>query len=270
MPASAGPSAPTPAEIWSAGDYADVCDRMIPELGARLVELTGVGAGEAVLDVACGTGNVALPGAGAGAAVSALDITPALLEVGAARAAAADLLVAWVQGDAETMPFEDAAFDRVLSCVGAQFCGDQEKTASELARVCRRGGRLGLIAWTSTGLIGQVLGAVGRAGGGATPGGPSPLDWGREERLEELFAGRSGSIVATREQVEMPAPSAAAWVDYMATAYGPLLSVRERLEPAGAWSPLRRELIEVAIAHDAGAAAGFRGHAEYLAAVIEW
>jgi ubiquinone/menaquinone biosynthesis C-methylase UbiE len=173
-----------------------------------------------------------------------------------------------VHGDAEAMPFGPASFDAVLSCVGAQFCANQEATAGELARVCRRGGRLGLIAWTPSGLIGQVLAAVGRAGGGA--GGPSPLDWGREERLEELFAGRSGSIAATREQVEMPAPSAAAWVDYMATAYGPLLRVRTELERSDAWSPLRRELIEVASAHDAAEGAGFRGRAEYLAAVIEW
>lgn len=259
-----------PAEVWSSGDYADVCDRMIPGLGARLVELAGVGLGQAVLDVACGTGNAALPAAGAGAAVTALDITPALLQAGAARAAAADLPVTWVQGDATALPFEDAGFDRVLSCVGAQFCGDQEATAGELRRVCRRGGRIGLIAWTPAGMIGQVLAAVGRATGTARAGGPSPLDWGREERLAELFAGRSGDIAATREQVEMPATSAAAWVDYMADAYGPLLRARVALEPSGAWSPLRAELIEVARAHDAGDGEAFRGRAEYLATVIDW
>ncbi|MBS1880434.1 MAG: SAM-dependent methyltransferase, partial [Actinobacteria bacterium] len=76
---------PSPAEVWSSGDYADVCERMIPELGARLAELAGVGPGQAVLDVASGTGNAALPAAAAGAAVTALDITPELLRVGAAR-----------------------------------------------------------------------------------------------------------------------------------------------------------------------------------------
>lgn len=258
-----------PAAVWASGDYADVCERMIPGLGARLVELSGAGAGEAVLDVACGTGNAALPAAAAGAAVTALDITPELLRAGAERAAAAGLRVAWVHGDATALPFEADGFDRVLSCVGAQFCGDQEATASELARVCRRGGRIGLIAWTPAGLIGQVLAAVGRARGAAAPA-PSPLDWGREERLEELFAGRSGNIAATREEVEMPAPSAAAWVDYMAAFYGPLLKARAGLEPAGAWRPLRQELIEIASAHDGGGDEGFRGRAEYLAATIEW
>lgn len=132
---------PGPAEVWSSGDYIDVCDRMIPGLGARLVELAGAGAGQAVLDVACGTGNTALPAAGAGAAVTALDITPALLRAGAARSAAAELPVTWVQGDATALPFEATTFDRVLSCVGAQFCGDQEATAGELRRVCPCGPR---------------------------------------------------------------------------------------------------------------------------------
>ena len=259
-----------PAEVWSNGDYADVCDRMIPTLGGRLVELAGVGAGEEVLDVACGTGNAALPASAAGAAVTALDTTPELLQVGTARAEADGLRVGWVHGDAEAMPFDAAGFDRVLSCVGVQFCADQAAAARELARVCRRGGRIGLISWTPTGVIGRVLAAVGRATGSATPGAPSPLDWGREERLAELFADRSGSIDAAREEVEMPAPSAAAWVDYMAEAYGPLLRARAALEPGGAWSPLRRELIEVATAHDAGDGDGFHGRAEYLAAVIEW
>jgi SAM-dependent methyltransferase len=267
---STSQSPPDPAEVWASGDYADVCDRMIPRLGVRLVELAEVGAGQAVLDVACGTGNAALPAAATGAAVTALDITPALLQAGAARAAADNLGVTWVQGDATALPFDAATFDRVLSCVGAQFCGDQEATAGELRRICRRGGRIGLIAWTPEGMIGQVLAAVGRATGAARPGGPSPLDWGREERLAELFAERSGDIAAAREQVEMPASSAAAWVHYMADAYGPLLRAKVALGPSGAWPPLRAELIEVARAHDAGGGEGFRGRAEYLAAVIEW
>jgi ubiquinone/menaquinone biosynthesis C-methylase UbiE len=220
--------------------------------------------------VACGTGNAALPAAAAGAAVTGLDITPALLRAGAERAAAANLEVAWVRGDATAMPFEGGGFDRVLSCVGVQFCGDQEATASELARVCRRGGTIALIAWTPEGMIGEVLAAVGRATAGAGPNGRSPLDWGREERLAELFPGRSDGIEAAREQVWMQAPSAAAWVDYMADAYGPLLRARAALEPTGAWSPLRGELVEIATVHDAGEGEGFRGGAEYLSAVIDW
>lgn len=267
MSSEAGPNAPTPAEVWSTGDYAGVCDRMIPALGARLVELAAVGEGEDVLDVAAGTGNAALPAAGRGAAVTALDITAALIEVGAARAAAASLDIDWVHGDAEAMPFGDARFDCVLSCVGVQFCADQAKAAAELRRVCRPGGRIVLISWTAEGMIGTVLAAVGRATGAAPT--PGPLAWGSERRLEELFAIGAGPIATTRERIAMPARSPAAWVDFMANAYGPLLRARIGLQRSDSWEPLRQELIDLAAAHDAGVPGRFEGEAEYLAAVIE-
>lgn len=261
---------PDPAEIWSSGDYAAVCDRMIPALGARLVEVAGVGAGEVVLDVACGTGNAALPAAVTGAVVTALDIAPKLLRVGAARAAADGVHVTWVHGDAGAMPFDAEVFDCVLSCVGIPFCADQDAASREVMRVCRRAGRIGLVAWTPEGVIGQVLAAVGRAAGAPSPGAASPLDWGREDYLEAAFAGRSGSIRALREQVDMPAESASEWVDYMAGAYGPLLRARNGLESTGAWSLLRQELIGIVAAHESGAGGGFWVGAEYLAAIIEW
>lgn len=189
MNASPQQTGPAPAEVWSTGDYADVCDRMIPGLGARLVELADVQAGDEVLDVATGSGNAALPAARAGATVTALDITPTLLEIGSRRASAARLEVDWVLGDAQALPFADANFDRVLSCVGVQFCADHEAAASELVRVCRPGGRIALIAWTREGFIGQVLAAVATATRGAASG-RSPLDWGSEASVTDLFAAR--------------------------------------------------------------------------------
>ncbi|MBS1881803.1 MAG: methyltransferase domain-containing protein [Actinobacteria bacterium] len=265
MPGQTDPSTPTPAQIWAAGDYADVCERMIPGLGARLVELAGVRADEAVLDVAAGTGNAALPAARRGAAVTALDITPALLEAGAERAAAAGLELSWVHGDARALPFATASFDRVLSCVGVQFCADRAAAAAELLRVCRPGGRVALIAWTPEGFIGQVLAAVSRARGAA---GPSPLEWGRESVVEELF-GDAAEVSTSRAQVEMAAESAAAWVDYMAAAYGPLLIARLALRERGAWEPLREQLCEIAARNDGGGEGAFAASAEYLCALIE-
>jgi SAM-dependent methyltransferase len=266
MSAPAQQTPPKPAEIWSTGDYADVCDRMIPDLGARLVDLAEVGAGADVLDVAAGSGNAALPAAGAGATVTALDITPALLDAGSQRAEALELRVAWVEGDAQAMPFADASFDRVLSCVGVQFCADQPAAAGELVRVCRPGGRIGLIAWTREGFIGQVLAAVGQATGG---GGPrSPLDWGSEDKLTELLGGRVTSALLQREHVDMPARSPEDWVDYMAQAYGPLARARAALDPGGRWEPLRARLSEIASAHDTGTGGAFSGRAEYLAAIF--
>ncbi len=262
-----GQAVPTPAEVWSTGDYADVCDRMIPGLGARLVELADVQVGDEVLDVAAGTGNAALPAATAGAIVTALDITPALLEIGSQRASAAGLDIEWVHGDAQALPFAEHSFDRVLSCVGVQFSGDHDAAASELLRVCRPGGHIGLIAWTREGFIGLVLTAVAKATGGARSQ-RSPLDWGSEEKLTELFGEHVADISFHREHVEMPADSPSAWVDYMATAYGPLARARATLEAHRAWDPLRARLAEIADAHTASDDPAFAGHAEYLTALL--
>lgn len=274
MSVSETQSTPSPADVWATGDYADVCDRMIPGLGARLVERAGVQAGQAVLDVATGTGNAALPAARTGARVTALDITPELLAAGSERAAAAGLSVEWVHGDAQAMPFGDARFDRVLSCVGVQFCGDQPAAAAELVRVCRPTGRIVLIAWTPEGFLGRVLATVARATGAA--GAPrSPLDWGSEAKLGELFGDRA-EIACEREHVDMPAETPDGWVDYMADTYGPLARARTALRAREAWEPVRGQLVEIARAHqvsgtpDVIRAGGHAGaiRAEYLIATI--
>lgn len=259
-------TAPSPAEVWATGDYAEACERMIPDLGARLVTAAPVGAGQDVLDVATGSGNAAVPAALAGATVTGLDITPALLAVAAQRATAADVDVDWVHGDAEALPFGDASFDRVLSCVGVQFCAHPDTAAAELVRVCRPGGRIALIAWTPEGFLGQVLAAVSRA----TGKGPQPasLDWGREQGVTELFAPHATDIEFHRDHVVMPSASAEAWVDYMATAYGPLVRARVALEQRTAWQPLRAQLIEIADAHDDAEPTAFAGRAEYLTTVL--
>lgn len=260
-------TATAPAEVWSTGDYADVCDRMIPDLGARLVEIAEVSAGDVVLDVATGSGNAALPAAMAGAIVTALDITPELLKIGSQRASAAGLDVEWVHGDAQALPFADVSFDRVLSCVGVQFCADHDAASSELVRVCRASGRVALIAWTREGFIGQVLAAVAKATGGAGST-RSPLDWGSEDNLIELFGEHVRDIAFHREHLEMPAESPSGWVDYMATAYGPLARARAMLQARGEWEPLRSRLSEIANAHNRGYGDTFVARAEYLTAVL--
>lgn len=258
---------PAPAEVWASGNYAEVCDRMIPRLGARLVELAGVRPGEAVIDVATGSGNAALPAARAGATVTALDITPTLLQTASERAAAAGLRIEWVHGDAQAMPFADGRFDTVLSCVGVQFCSDPSAAAAELVRVCRPGGRIALIAWTREGFIGHVLAAVGKATGGSGTG-RSPLDWGSEAGLKELFGAGVSAITSQREDVGMVAASSEDWVDYMAAAYGPLVRARALLQARGEWTALRAELVAIAGDHDTGDGDGFAAHAQYLATVV--
>lgn len=267
------PTAPTPPQIWSAGDYAKVSDRMIPELGARLVALAGIRSGERVLDAAAGVGNAALPAAQRGARVTALDITPELLDEGARRARAAGLELEWVQGDAQAQPFEDATFDCVLSCVGVQFCADPHAAAAELRRLCRPGGRIALISWTPGSFIGAVLGAVSSAMGGGSR--PAALGWGSPDTVSELLQARPDSSSFAVEQVTMPAASALDWVDFMATNYGPLVRARAALETRGEWERLHSELVRIADAHDSGAEAhnsetgdAFAGEAAYLAVVV--
>lgn len=262
-------SPPGPAEVWSTGNYADVCDTMIPTLGAQLVQLARVRAGEKVLDVAAGSGNATLPAAAIGARVTALDITPRLLDVGAERAARAGLEVTWVNGDAHALPFADAEFDCVLSCVGVQFCADAGAAARELLRTCRPGGRIALIAWTPEGFIGQILAAVSSATG-ASRSTSSPLTWGRESGVRELFANGACAIAFGRAHVEMPATSPSAWVDYMAGAYGPMVRARRALEQRDGWTPLREVLIGIAASHNVAAGdGGYCGRAEYLTALLD-
>jgi SAM-dependent methyltransferase len=208
-----------------------------------------------------------LPAARVGAKVTALDITPALLETGSRRASAAGMDVNWVLGDAQTLPFGEASFERVLSCVGVQFCADAGAAASELIRVCRVGGRIGLIAWTREGFVGQILAAVAAATGGASPA-RSPLDWGSETWVGETFGRHVTDIALQREHVEMSAPSPSDWVDYMAAAYGPLVMARSAREAVGEWEPLRSRLVGIAAAHNADSRESFRAPAEYLAAVL--
>jgi SAM-dependent methyltransferase len=141
--------------MWGLGDYPLVADTVIADLGAVLVEESGVRPGDHVLDVAAGSGNAAIPAARLGASVVANDLTPSLLEEGRSRAG--DLPVNWDEGDAEALPYADGSFDVVLSCLGVMFAPHHQAGADELVRVCRPGGTIGLLSWTPVGFIGQLF-----------------------------------------------------------------------------------------------------------------
>ena len=165
------------AELWSGGNYELVAARFA-EIHDVLVESLAPQPGESWLDVATGTGEVALRADRAGADVIGLDIAPRLLEL--ARSTSSE--VEWVEGDAQALPFADAAFDVVCSSFGLIFAPDQEAVADELARVCR--GRLGLTTWRPN----EGPHAIYSVFAGEEPAGPSADAWGREERLRELLA----------------------------------------------------------------------------------
>ncbi|MDX6568079.1 MAG: hypothetical protein QOH15_657 [Gaiellales bacterium] len=220
--------------IWAAGDYADVADRILPDLGALLVGAAGVRPGQRVLDVAAGAGNVAIAAAaGAGADVVALDVTPELLQAGRRVAARRGVTLDWVEGDAAQLPFRDASFDVVLSCVGVMFVPDHERAAAELVRVCRPGGTIGLLSWTPEGFIGELFRTMGQFAP-PPPGAQSPALWGRESYLLELFGDdvtgvESRSGIARNDSFGQPIE----YREYMKRMYGPTITAYRRVAESG-------------------------------------
>ena len=172
---------------WAAGDYAAVAE-MIDEAPPRdLFARVEVTPGLEVLDVATGTGNLAIRAAAAGAQVVGLDLTPELFATARRRAERHGVVVDWVEGDAEDLPFEDDSFDSVLSAFGVQFAPRHEVVAQELARVCRPGGRIGLVNWTPGGAIGDLFKIMGRYMPAPPDYASPPSLWGNEEHVRSLL-----------------------------------------------------------------------------------
>ncbi|SFA83141.1 2-polyprenyl-6-hydroxyphenyl methylase / 3-demethylubiquinone-9 3-methyltransferase [Amycolatopsis marina] len=176
--------------VWALGDYARVADDVLAGLGDRLVEACGIKARHRVLDVATGTGGAALPAAARGASVVASDLTPELLDAGRRRALERGLELEWVEADAEQLPFEDGEFDVVMSCIGAMFAPDHQRTADELLRVCKPGGTIGLINWAADGSIARFFEVFAPYAPPSPAGAQSPMLWGSAEHVELLFGNR--------------------------------------------------------------------------------
>jgi SAM-dependent methyltransferase len=216
--------------MWALGDYAAVATEVIAELGPTLVEAVAVEAGERLLDVATGSGNVALPAARVGARVTASDLTPELLEVGRRQSSAEGLEIAWETGDAEALPYADHTFDVTTSCVGVMFAPHHQPAADELVRVTRRGGRIGLIAWTPAGFIGQMFATMKPYAPPPPPGAsPAPL-WGDEGHVRGLLSDRVRDLRAGRRQLRVTHfATAEAFRDYFKINYGPTIAVYRSL-----------------------------------------
>jgi SAM-dependent methyltransferase len=206
---------------WSDGNYS-VIGSTLSLISELLVDSVDPDAGWRVLDVATGNGNAALAAARYGCDVTGVDYVPALLDDGRRRAQAEGLAVTFAEGDAEALPFPDASFDAVLSTLGVMFAPDQDKTASELLRVCRPGGRIGLANWTPDSFVGQMFKVIGRHVP-PPPGVRSPALWGTKERLGELLGEGVSSVQVTRRQFVFRYTSPQQWVEAFRTYYGPMV-----------------------------------------------
>jgi SAM-dependent methyltransferase len=229
---------------WAAGDFPAVARLTLWEVGPRIVAAVGVQPGEKTLDVACGTGNAAIRAAGAGAQVTGVDLTPELFDAARLEAVEAGVTVDWVQGDAEELPFEDEAFDVVLSTFGCMFAPRHAVAASEIARVLRPGGRIGITAWTPEGGMGSFFRTVGAYMPPPPPIAQPPALWGTEDHVRELFAESGIELEFRRETVEQAEfDSTDQAIDYLSTRFGPMIMAREMLTAAGRWDDLRADLI---------------------------
>ncbi|MBN9510020.1 MAG: class I SAM-dependent methyltransferase [Alphaproteobacteria bacterium] len=216
---------------WSSGDYA-IIGTTLQIVGESLCEALDLRAGQSVLDVAAGNGNVSLAAARRWCAVTATDYVPALLERARERARADRLDITFREADAEALPFADASFDAVVSTFGVMFTPDQAHAAAEMLRVCRSGGKIGLANWTPGGFIGQLFATVGRHVP-PPPGVRSPAQWGTAERLAELFPTGIGAIHTTPQEFVLRYRSPEHWLELFRTWYGPVLKAFAALPPAG-------------------------------------
>ncbi|HXY81790.1 MAG TPA: class I SAM-dependent methyltransferase [Gaiellaceae bacterium] len=228
---------------WAAGDFPEIAKRQLWEVGPRIVRAVGVGPAEDVLDVACGTGNAAIRAAQAGARVVGVDLTPELFDAGRRLADEAEVVIEWIQGDAEELPFEDESFDVVLSVFGCMFAPRHKVTARELARVLRPGGRLGITAWTPEGAMGTFGRTVAPYLPPPSPLAEPPVLWGSEAHVEGLFEGTGIELEFERDSVlPVPFESSDAAIEFLATKFGPMVMARQVAEASGRWRELRAEL----------------------------
>ena len=214
---------------WSSGDYATV-GTTLQIVGETLCEALDLRAGQKVLDVAAGNGNVTLAAARRWCEVVSTDYVPALLERGRERAAAERLAIEFREADAEALPFADASFDAVVSTFGVMFTADQDKAAAELVRVCKPGGKIGLANWTPDGFIGQLFKTIGKYM--PPPAGvKSPALWGTGARITEFFGAQASSIQLGQRDFVFRYRSAQHWLDVFKSYYGPLLKTFGALDP---------------------------------------
>ncbi len=249
---------------WSSGDFA-VIGTTLQIVGELLAEAVDVRADERVLDVAAGNGNATLAAARRFAQVTSTDYVPALLDKGRERASAEGLTVQFQVADAEALPFDDGSFDVVLSTFGAMFTPEHDRTAGEMLRVLRHGGRIGLANWTPEGFIGRLFKVIGAHV--APPAGlKSPALWGTEAHLAQLF-GAQAQIRCARRSFNFRYRSAAHWVQVFRDFYGPTHKAFGALDAKGQQA-LERDITALLEQMNTAGSASLVVPSEYLEVVI--
>jgi len=250
---------------WSSGDFGRI-GVTLQIVGETLCEAVDLRSTDRVLDVAAGNGNASLAAARRRADVVSTDYVPELLEQGLRRAEADGLAMTTRVADAEKLPFPDGSFDVVLSTFGVMFAPDQPRAASELLRVVRPGGRIGLANWTPDGFVGQLFKVVGRFV--PPPAGlSSPSLWGTRDRIDELLGAHAASEQVTRRTFVFRELSAESWIDSFRSYYGPVHKAFAALDAAGQQA-LHAALLELLASFDTGGGDGLVVPADYLEIVI--
>jgi SAM-dependent methyltransferase len=250
--------------IWDKGDYSHLSRRLEPAATA-LSDACAVSAGQEVLDVAAGDGNFALACAREGASVIASDFAPGMVRRGRARSEREGYAVEWVEADAEDLPFEDSRFDCVGSVFGAMIAPRPERVASELFRVVRPGGTVGLAAWVPHGMFAEFF-AIGRRFSPPAPGAARSEDWGDEAVVRERFAGLAGRVEFEHRTLTWTAPSPEALEVELVERAPTFAAAREGL-PREAFEELRRATLELLKRHNVAADGTLWIDAEYLISV---
>lgn len=249
---------------WASGDFA-IIGITLQIVGETLCEAVDLRANERVLDVACGNGNAALAAARRFARVTGSDYVPTLLDKAAMRARAENLPIEFREADAEALPFEDGSFDVVLSTYGVMFAPNHAVAASELLRVCRRGGRIGLANWTPTGFIGALLRLVGKHVP-PLPGLQSPSLWGKREHLASLFGDGVSSLEVAHRDFNFRYASSAHFIDVFRQYYGPTHKAFAALDANGQ-AALTNDLELLLREHNRGGSDSLIVPADYLEVV---
>jgi ubiquinone/menaquinone biosynthesis C-methylase UbiE len=247
---------------WIAGDFG-VIARMIEKGGEEFVNRLNVGPGKHVLDVACGTGNLAVPAAKKGADVTGVDIAPNLIEQAEKRAAAEGVTAKFEVGDAEAMPYADGAFDVTMTMFGAMFAPRPDVTASELVRVTKPGGTIAMANWTPEAFTGAMF-KTGAKHVPPPPGMSPPLQWGMEDLVRERFGDKVSDLQMNRRKILFTFDgSPEDVVEHFRQYFGPTNKAFESLDETGQ-AALRKDLVDLWTEHNQATDGTTRVESEYL------